>query len=117
MSFVKLVEWIKFELNPGSFLRRLLQFSRQKNNDWSVMIVMERKRNLSFRENVITGISWWIGCGEGVKGDLLMSQSCLRTVAVLRQEGSGMRDDGTKAGDSLRGQVVKWGNHQTVVAW
>ena len=36
--------------------------------------MMERKRNLSFRENVITGISWWIGCGEGVKGDLLVSQ-------------------------------------------
>lgn len=52
------------------------------------MIVMERKRNLSFRENVITGMSWWIGCGEGVKGDLLMSQwVSARTVAVLRQEG------------------------------
>ena len=83
MSFVKLVEWMKLEVNPESFLRRLLWFSRQKNHDCSVMIVTERKRNMIFRENIITGISWWIGCGEGVKGDLPMSQSCLRTVVVL----------------------------------
>ena len=76
----------------------------------------ERKRNLFQREHHYWDVVM-IGCGEGVKGDLMMSQSYLRTMVVLPREGSGMRDDGTKAGDSLRGQVVKWGSHQTAVAW